>query len=225
MLLVLWYLPAIFVKKRDVMYLEKPLQSYLDDLASDRSTPGGGSTAALSGAMGAALACMVARLTVGKADYAAVQSEIGALIMRGEQLRTCFQELIQADIAAYGRLSASFKMPRATAEEKAARTQAIQAQLIEAALVPLEMAERASELIQACQRIAVIGNKSVLSDILTASSLAVAAGSGASWMVRTNTQLLKDRARADELEERLRRALETIVTGNTRVITIVGERA
>jgi len=158
------------------MYLEKPLYTYLDDLASDRPTPGGGSTAALSGAMGAALACMVARLTVGKADYAAVQSEIEALIARGEQLRARFQELIQADIDAYGRLSASFKLPRTTAEEKAARTLAIQAQLVEAALVPLEMAERAAELIQVCQRIAEIGNKNVLSDIATAGSLAVAAG-------------------------------------------------
>src|SRR5690349_588878 len=185
----------IFVRELNVMYLEKPLYTYLDDLASDRPTPGGGSTAALSGAMGAALACMVARLTVGKADYAAVQSEIEALIARGEQLRARFQELIQADIDAYGRLSASFKLPRTTAEEKAARTLAIQAQLVEAALVPLEMAERAAELIQICQRIAEIGNKNVLSDIATAGSLAVAAGSGASCMVRTNTQLLKDRTR------------------------------
>ncbi len=74
----------IFVRELNVMYLEKPLYTYLDDLASDRPTPGGGSTAALSGAMGAALACMVARLTVGKADYAAVQSEIEALIARSE---------------------------------------------------------------------------------------------------------------------------------------------
>ncbi len=90
--------------------------------------------------------------------------------------------------------------------------------------MPLEMAERAAELIQICQRIAEIGNKNVLSDIATAGSLAVAAGSGASCMVRTNTQLLKDRTRADELEARLRQALEMIATGNARVITSVGER-
>src|SRR5882757_5337934 len=141
------------------MYLDKSLQEYLDDLASDRPTPGGGSTAALSGAMGAALACMVARLTLGKADYAAVQPEIESAIEHVEWLRTRFQQLIQADIEAYGQLSACFKLSRTTSEEKAARTKAIQEQLVEAALVPLEMAENAADLIQHCQRIAEIGNK------------------------------------------------------------------
>ncbi|HWS84459.1 MAG TPA: cyclodeaminase/cyclohydrolase family protein [Ktedonobacteraceae bacterium] len=206
------------------MYLDKSLQEYLDDLASDRPTPGGGSTAALSGAMGAALVCMVARLTLGKADYAAVQPEIETIIERVEGLRTRFQQLIQADIEVYGQLSASFKMPRTTSEEKAARTQAIQEQLLEAALVPLEMVERAAELVQDCQRIAEIGNKNVLSDIGVAATLAFSAGSGASWMVQTNVQILKDRACADELNTRLQTALEAISAGRQQVVNIVGER-
>ena len=78
----------------DAMYLDQSLQKYLDDLASDRPTPGGGSTAALSGAMGASLVCMVARLTLGKADYAEVQPEIESIIERAERLRTRFQQLI-----------------------------------------------------------------------------------------------------------------------------------
>ena len=158
------------------MYLDQSLQEYLDDLASDRPTPGGGSTAALSGAMGAALTCMVARLTLGKADYAEAQPEIESIIERAERLRTRFQQLIQADIEAYGQLSACFKLPRATSEEKTARTKAIQERLVEAALVPLEMAECAAELIWYCQRVAEIGNKNVLSDIGVAATLAFAAG-------------------------------------------------
>jgi formiminotetrahydrofolate cyclodeaminase len=207
------------------MYLQKSLQEYLDDLASDRPTPGGGSTAALSGAMGAALTCMVARLTLGKADYAEVQPEIESIIERAELLRTRFQQLIQADIEAYGQLSACFKMPRTTGEEKIARTKAIQEQLVEAALVPLEMAERAAELVRDCLRIAEIGNKNVLSDIGVAATLAFAAGSGASWMVKTNIQILKDQARADELNARLQTALETISAGRQQVIDKIGERA
>jgi formiminotetrahydrofolate cyclodeaminase len=207
------------------MYLDKSLQEYLDDLASDRPTPGGGSTAALSGAMGTALTCMVARLTLGKANYAEVQPEIEIIIERVERLRTRFQQLIQADIEAYGQLSACFKLPRITDEEKTARTKAIQEQLVEAALVPLEMAERAAELIQHCQRIAEIGNKNVLSDIGVAATLAFAAGSGAAWMVKTNVQSLKDQTRADELDARLQTALQTISVGKQRVVDIVGERA
>lgn len=206
------------------MYLDKSLQEYLDDLASDRPTPGGGSTAALSGAMGAALTCMVARLTLGKADYVQVQPEIEIIIERVERLRTRFQQLIQADIEAYGQLSACFKLPRITSEEKAARTKAIQQQLVEAALVPLEMAECAAELIHYCQRVAEIGNKNVLSDIGVAATLALTAGSGAAWMVKTNVQILKDQTQADELNARLQTTLETISVGKQRVVDIVGER-
>ncbi|HEY4033286.1 MAG TPA: cyclodeaminase/cyclohydrolase family protein [Ktedonobacteraceae bacterium] len=207
------------------MYLDQSLQKYLDDLASERPTPGGGSTAALSGAMGSALVCMVTRLTLGKADYVAVQPEIERAIEHVEWLRTRFQQLIQADIEAYGQLSACFKLPRTTSDEKAARTKAIQEQLVEAALVPLEMAEKAADLIQHCQRIAEIGNKNVLSDIAVAATHAFTAGFGASWMVQTNVQLLKDRARADELNTRLQTALATISVGRQRVIDIVGERS
>jgi formiminotetrahydrofolate cyclodeaminase len=87
------------------------------------------------------------------------------------------------------------------------------------------MAERAVELIQACLRIAEISNKNVLSDIGVAATLASSAGFGASWMVQTNTQLLKDRAHADALDARLQTALETISAGRQRVASIVGERA
>ncbi len=107
------------------MSLDEPLQKYLDELASAQPTPGGGSAAALSGALGAGLACMVARLTLGKSDYAAVQQEIAALVEQTEGLRARFEQLMQEDSAAYGHLSATFKLPRATSEEKAARTQAI----------------------------------------------------------------------------------------------------
>ncbi len=207
------------------MYLETPLQQYLDDLASSQSTPGGGSASALSGAMGAGLASMVARLTLGKADYANVHQEIESLVQKTEQLRTRFQALMQEDIEAYGRLSACFKMPRTTDEERVARTQAIQARLADAALVPLEVTECAAELLSYCQRIAEIGNKTVLSDIATGTMLASSAGTGASWMVRTNLLVMKDLALVDKLSDRLNRALDTIATHSQQVITLVGEKA
>ncbi len=207
------------------MYIDKPLQQYLDDLASSQSTPGGGSASALSGAMGAGLASMVARLTLGKADYTNVQQEIESLIQQTEQLRARFQQLIQEDIDAYGRLSACFKMPRTTDEERVARAQAIQARLADAALVPLEVTEGAAELLRHCQRIAEIGNKTVLSDIATGTMLASSAGTGASWMVRTNLLAMKDLVLVDKLSTRLNTALDTIATCSQQVITLVGDKA
>ena len=206
------------------MYLEKQLQAYLDDLASAKPTPGGGSTAALSGAMGAALVCMVARLTLSRAEYAAVHGEIEEIVQKAETLRTRFQLLMSEDMEAYGRLSACLKLPKGTGEEKAVRTRAMQEALIDAALVPLEMAERAVELVGYCQRVAEIGNKNVLSDIATASTLASSAASGASWMVLTNLQMLKNQERVEELNHRLNAALHAVTEGSQRVIQVMGER-
>lgn len=206
------------------MYLEQPLQQYLDDLASANATPGGGSASAISGAMGAALASMVARLTIGKANYADVEEEVTGILQRTERLRERFQQLMQEDIDAYGKLSAAFKLSRDTDEERAARTQAIQEQLAEAALVPLETAECAAELVKCCHRMAEIGNKNVLSDIAVGALLGASAGTGAAWLVRVNVQSLKDAELVDVLSDRLSVALDTITEGNQQVMTIVGSR-
>jgi methenyltetrahydrofolate cyclohydrolase len=206
------------------MYIDETLQRYLDDLASARPAPGGGSTAALSGAMGAALASMVCRLTIGKEAYAGVQPESEELLKKTERLRLRFQQLMQEDIEAYGRLSSSYKLPRETSEERATRTAAIQKQLVEAALVPLEVAERAAELVQCCQRIAEIGNATVLSDIATGAILASSAGEGAALMVRINILALKNDELGVELGERLSKALTLIAEGVQRVTSIVGSR-
>ncbi len=206
------------------MYLEKPLQNYLEDLASSQPTPGGGSAAALSGAMGAALASMVARLTVGKADYASVQQEIEAVLQHTERLRLRFEQLMQEDIEAYKQLSACFKLPRGTPEEREARTKAIQEGLVKAALVPLEVAECAAELMQHLKRIAEIGNSNVLSDVATGAILAAGAGEGAAWMVYTNVHAMKDSKLANTLSERLDKALASIAAYKQQVISTVGDR-
>ncbi len=207
------------------MYTDQPLQDYLHALASEQSTPGGGSAAALSGAMGAALASMVCRLTLGKEAYAGVRQEIEELLRRAENLRSRFQQLFQEDIEAYGRLSASYKLPRETSEERAARSAAIQEQLVEAALVPLEVAERAAELVQCCQRIAEIGNAAVLSDVAIGAILASGAGEGAALLVRFNLRAMKNDELVAGLGKRLSGALALISEGRQRVTAIVGERA
>src|SRR5579859_4845363 len=103
------------------MYIEESIQHYLDELASAQPTPGGGSASALSGALGAALASMVCRLTPGKAGYEDVQSEIEQIWQQAERLRARFAQLVQEDIAAYGELAAAYRMPRATHEERGER--------------------------------------------------------------------------------------------------------
>jgi methenyltetrahydrofolate cyclohydrolase len=216
---------APIVRNRQNMYFDRTLQEYLDDLAAAKSTPGGGSASAISGAMGAALASMVARFTLGKAEYADVQAEIEEIVQQTEKLRSRFQELVQADIDAYGRLSAAYKLPRTTEEEREDRSKAIQTQLVEAALVPLEMAEVAAQLMQYCRRIAEIGNVNVLSDVATGGMLASSAGAGAAWIVRTNLRSMKDLELVNVLSDRLHRALDEITLCSQQITSIVGSRA
>ena len=207
------------------MYIDEPLHSYLDDLATAQPTPGGGSTAALSGAMGAALASMVCRITIGKETYADVQQEIEELLRKTEYLRSRFQQLMQEDIEAYGHLSASYKLPRATSEERKYRTDMIQKQLVEAASVPLEVVKCAAELIQSCQRIAEVGSVSVVSDVATGAILASCSGEGAAFMVRINVRSMNNETLVVELENRLHTALAIIAQGVNQVKNIVEGRA
>ena len=207
------------------MYIEQTLQTYLDDLASSKSTPGGGSAAAVSGAMAAALASMVCRLTLGKEKYADVQEEISSLADQAEEQRQRFQQLMTADISAYTKLSACFKMARDTEDQRRMRTDAIQLCLTEAALVPLEMSERAVLVATICERVAEIGNANVLSDIAAAAMLAASAGTSAAWMVRVNLKSLKDGEVVETLSGRLSIALDEITSRCQRVTARVGERA
>lgn len=207
------------------MYLQQPVQRYLDDLAAAQSTPGGGSAAALSGAMAAALASMVCRLTLGKAGYEGAQQEIEIILGQTEFVRAHFEELLEDDIAAYGRLSASYKLPRGTDEERATRTAAIQRHLLGAAQVPLDMVESAASLFGYCRRVADLGNTNVLSDLLTSSLLANAAAQGAASMVRINLHYMKDEGVADDFRARLELALRKVQEGGQYIVGVVGSRA
>lgn len=207
------------------MYSDQSLQRYLDDLASSVPMPGGGSASALSGAMGAALTSMVARLTLGKPEYTAVQQEIEALVPQSEQLRTHFLSLMQEDIASYQNLSACYKLPRTTDEERAARGKAIQAQLAEATYVPLQMVEAAAALVKLCKRVAQIGNARLLSDLGVGATLAASAGTAAAWIVNANLHVMKDPELVHALRDRLSNALGVIVESSRQIPTIVGERA
>lgn len=206
------------------MYLEKPLQQYLDDLASRQPTPGGGSASALSGALAAALASMVGRLTLGKAGYEDAQAEIEVIITLTEQARKRFVELLEEDIAAYGRLSSAYKMPRGTEDERAARSRVIQEHLTEAALAPLEVVETSANLSSFLVRLAQVGNASVLTDLETAVMLANAAAMGAAAMVRVNLHSMRDAALVNQLQARLAAALNQVTENGQRVVEIAGRR-
>ncbi len=164
----------------------------MDKLASKSPEPGGGSVAALAGALGAALVSMVSNLTLGKDKYKDVQPQIEALLKESEKLREEMQDLIQKDTEAYGALSAVYKMPKATDEEKAARTAKMQEALKEACKVPFEIGIKSLEVAQLAERAADIGNVAAVSDAGVAVLLAQACAQSAALNVKINVNSIKD---------------------------------
>jgi formiminotetrahydrofolate cyclodeaminase len=170
---------------------DKPVTTFLDELASNAPAPGGGSVAALGGALGAALVSMVCNLTLGKKAYADVQDDIQELLDKSEALRHKLTELLEADVAAYSGYSQAAKMPRETDEEKAERAKAMQAALKVATDVPLSIAEAAVEVMDLCMPCAVKGNKWAVSDAGVAVLMGEAALRSAALNVLINLGSLK----------------------------------
>jgi len=176
------------------MYIEQPIQHFMDKLASKSPEPGGGSVAALTGALGAALVSMVANLTLGKEKYKDVQPQIEALLKDSEKLRAEMQDLIQKDTEAYGALSAVYKMPKITDEEKAARTLKMQEALKKACQVPFDIGLKSLEVAKLASRAADIGNVGAVSDAGVAVLLAQACAQSSALNVKINVNSIKDEA-------------------------------
>lgn len=189
-------------------FTEKTVAQFLDELASAAPVPGGGSGAALAGALGAALASMVGSLTVGKAKYADVQDEIRELLAQTEALRTRLTDLIEEDIAAYYTLSAAYKMPRDTDEQKAERTAAIQAALHSATQPPVAIAEACVDVLRLSKSMAEIGNVNAVSDAGVAALLAEAALRSAALNILINLGAIKDQEFVNWGHNTLNRLLE-----------------
>jgi len=158
-----------------VKLTDKPINNFLDELASNAPAPGGGSVAALSGALGAALVSMVCNLTLGKKAYADVQDEINDLLAESEALRQELAGLLEEDVKAYTGYSKAAKMPRGTEEEKAVRQVVMLAALKVATDVPLAIAEAAVKVMDLCMPAAEKGNKWAVSDAGVAVLMAEAA--------------------------------------------------
>jgi len=190
------------------MLTEKPVTTFLDELASSAPAPGGGSVAALSGALGAALVSMVCNLTVGKKKYADVQEDIKALLGQSEVLRKELVELLEADVQVYTEVSRAMKMPRATEEEKAARTAAMQRALKAATDVPMQVAEACVEVMELCRPAAEKGNVNAVSDAGVAVLMAEAGLRSAALNILINLAWIKDEAFVAENRAKLDALLE-----------------
>ena len=169
-------------------------QEFLEKLASNAPTPGGGGGAAMAGALAVALTSMVGNLTVGKEKFAQYEAEVQELLAKSEALRMKMFALVNADAEVFNNFMVCYRMSKNTDEEKQARNQAIQNAAKEAAEVPLKIAEACLEIMKLAERIAIIGNPGAITDAAVSSIMARAALRSAVYNVVVNLKLVKDEA-------------------------------
>ncbi len=186
------------------MIVQQPVTTFLDALASGSATPGGGSAAAIMGAMGAALVSMMCNLTIGKKNYAEVEGEMQSLLMAAEELRQQLAGMVADDIAAFDGLMAAYALPKETDEQKTKRGAAIQDGLKAATDVPLACARASAGVIALAMRAAQVGNRNVISDAGVGALAAQAALRSAALNVYINVPAIKDesfaRSRREEID-------------------------
>ena len=177
---------------------ELKTSEFVDLLASDAPAPGGGSAAALEGALGAALTAMVCGLTVGKKKYAEFQELAEEAQKKATDLKARFVDVMDRDTEAFNVVSAAFGMPKETDEEKAARSAAIQKGLEGCTKTPFEMMELAVETLELTASILGKSNDSAASD-LGVSALSLRAAIQGAWLnVLINIGSLKNKELAED---------------------------
>jgi formiminotetrahydrofolate cyclodeaminase len=174
------------------MPTKTPMKTFLDELASASPAPGGGSVAALSGALGSALTSMVCRLTIGKKKYAAVEEDMKKILDQAEELRGQFTELIEKDSAAFNKVMEAFSLPKDSEPQKALRAAAIHEATKEATLVPLQVMKHCIDALALVQTVAASGNPNSVSDAGVAALMLHSAVEGAALNVRINLKGLED---------------------------------
>lgn len=199
--------------------IDRTLLAFSEDLASARPVPGGGSAAAYAGALGAGLVAMVLRIAAKKEPdaYAARIAEL-------DNLRSDFLRLVDDDSAAFSRVSEAMKLPRTTDEERAQRKQRVQAALLWAARVPLEVAKTARRLLETTERTMPDASPMTVSDIGVGALMAETALRGAAMNVMINLASLEDAGQVKALSEELDRALEGSEEQRARVVEFVESR-
>ena len=200
------------------------LDGFVGAVASSSPTPGGGSVAAHAGALGAALAQMVAGLTVGRKKYAAVDAEMRDVALRAASLRATLSGLVERDAQSYTAVSEAYKLPKEPEEAAAKRTEAITRALVGASEVPLETARACTAVAELASVVAQKGNSNAVSDAGVAALLAEAACRGAAYNVRINVASMSDKSVGAPLVAEARKLVEAATRAAAETIAQV-ERA
>ena len=181
------------------MLIEKTMQGFLDELASNSPAPGGGSVAALGGALSACLLSMVSNVTIGKKKYVEVEEDMKKHLAVAEDWRRRMALSVDEDMAAFNELMSAYKMDKNSPEDEVKRTNVIQEALMQAINIPLEVANGCLELLKLAIKIADKGNVRAISDAGVAVLMAETALQGALLNVKINLSSVDSENTKEEL--------------------------
>ena len=206
------------------MLTELRIDQFLQELASSSPAPGGGSVAALSGSLGAALVAMVCRLTVDKPKYADVSEELRGILSEAEQLCQRLEDLVERDTEAFNGVMAAFRLPKETEDQRRERSSAIQEATRRATDVPLEVLSASAQVLKLSQVVAAKGNVNSVSDAGVAAEMARAGARGAALNVQINLGGLKDESFVADTREKMSVTSNRIVTLYNSVMKMVDNK-
>jgi len=200
------------------------INSFLSELASSSPAPGGGSVAALSGGLGAALTSMVCNLTIGKEKYENIQDEIKKTLKQSEKLRKKLTDLIDEDTNAFNEVMKAFKMPKETEEQKKKRSDAIQNGYKTAAKVPLDTARTCAQILDIAKVAAEIGNVSSITDAAVSAIMARSGVESAILNVKINLSSIKDEDFVKKTSKELENIQKTSSDKTQDILKIVNSK-
>ena len=187
---------------------EKKISEYLEVLSSKAPVPGGGGASALAGALGNALGQMVVNLTVGKKKYAEVEEEMQEYLERLKTMQQEFLHLSDRDAEVFAPLAECYRLPSATLEEKEHKDAVMEEKLLDASMVPVEIMEKSLELLEILDVLADKGSRMTVSDVGVAVQFTRTALLGAVMNVYINTKSMKNREKAEEINQKAKRMIK-----------------
>ncbi|MGB5131878.1 MAG: glutamate formimidoyltransferase [Steroidobacteraceae bacterium] len=174
--------------------VRKSVGEFVDEVSRDTPAPGGGSIAALAGAIGAALAAMVANLTIGKAGFDDRHEELDALAAKAQGIKDRLLAAVDDDTQAFNGVMDALRMPKDTPDQKAARSEALQSGYQRATEVPMQTARHCRAALELCLAAARSGNDVMVTDAGVGALVSFAGVQGAAYNVRINLKSIKDDA-------------------------------
>lgn len=187
----------------------RTVTDFVDEVSRDTPAPGGGSIAALSGSIGAALVAMVANLSIGKPEFSARYAELDALAVKAQSVKDALLAAVDEDTQAFNGVIDAMRMPKDTPAQQAARRDAMQAGYKHATEVPMQTARLCRDALELCVAAARVGNDVMISDAGVGALSAMAGLKGALYNARINLKSIKDAAYAARVRAEITGLLET----------------